>query len=90
MKNIIEKSVIVGKLAELEQELFALEGVFLEKISTQKMEMKLEEDALQIDKQLTEMISRVDRDREAHLNNDNNQFHASCFPFIATNLKYAK
>ncbi|MGM0873951.1 MAG: hypothetical protein ACQEWV_03980 [Bacillota bacterium] len=86
MKNIIEKCVIEGKLAELEQELLALEEAFLVKVSTNKMELQLQEDAYHIDQQLTEMVSCLGTERESHHKNDNYQSHASCFPFVATNM----
>jgi hypothetical protein len=86
MKNIIVKSVIEGKLAELEQELLALEDAFLNKVSTNKMELQLQEDAYHIDQQLTEMISCLGTESKSHLKNDNYQSHASCFPFVATNM----
>ncbi|OAS86297.1 MULTISPECIES: hypothetical protein [Metabacillus] len=86
MKNIIDKSVIEGKLAELEQELMALEEVFIAKVSTNKMEIKLREDASRIDLQLTELISCLSIEKETQLKNDSYQSHASCFPFVATNI----
>jgi hypothetical protein len=86
MKNIIDKSVIEGKLAELEQDLLALEERFVDKVSTNMMDHKLENDAFKIDQQLSEMIFRISLERETHLKNDNYQSQASCFPFVATNL----
>ncbi|MBZ5751511.1 hypothetical protein [Metabacillus rhizolycopersici] len=86
MKNIVEKSVIVRELAELEQEIFALEKVLMNKVSTKKIGQKIIEDAARIDEQLTDIISCLDRAKDTHLKNDNDQSHASIFPLIATNV----
>ncbi|MGM7721961.1 hypothetical protein [Metabacillus sp. Hm71] len=86
MKNIIEKSVIEGKLAELEHELFVLEEAMKEKVSTEKMERKLMEDASQIDQHLTEIISCLDIQQETKQKNDTYRAHASCFSIAAPNI----
>ncbi|KKI88750.1 hypothetical protein WQ54_30030 [Bacillus sp. SA1-12] len=86
MENIIEKSVIEGKLAELEQELFALEKAFKEKAAIENMERKLMEDASQIDQHLTEIISCLDIQKETQRKNDTYRTHASCFSIAAPNI----
>jgi hypothetical protein len=86
MKKIIEKSVIEGKLAELEEEILTLEEAFMDKVSINKIELQLQEDAYHIDQQLTEIISCLGTEKETHLKNDTYQSHASCFPFVATNV----
>lgn len=87
MKNIIDKSVIESKLVELEAELLALEDVFKGKLSTDKIEYQLIDDANHIEQQLSEIISCLDTERETHLQNDRyHTSHASCFPYIASNV----
>lgn len=86
MKNIIDKTVIEGKLAELESELLALENAFNEKLSPNKIEYQLIDDANHIEQQLTEIMSCLDTERETHLQNDRRTSHASCFPYIASNV----
>lgn len=86
MKNIVEKSVIIRELAELEQEIFALEKVLKNKVSTKKMSQNIIEDTARIDQQLTEIISFLDREKDTPLKKDNDHSYASVFPFIATNV----
>jgi len=84
LKNIIEKSVIEEKLEELELELMKLEQELDNRILSKNIEEDLMKQAVQIDCQLSNVMSKVPTNQETPLKNDKYQHYP--FPIIATNL----
>lgn len=83
MKNMIEKSVIEEKLAELENELMKLEMVLDNHKNSAFTEKELLEKVNRIDHQLT-TISNVSITNEAHHKQDHYKQYP--FPIAATNV----
>lgn len=82
MKNMIEKSVIEEKLAELETELIKLEMALDHHKTPAKLENKIMEKVNQIDRQLTS-ISKASITNKAHHKQDHYKQYQ--FPVAATN-----
>jgi len=82
MKNMIEKSVIEEKLAELEYELLKLEMALDNRVTSTITENKMMEKANQIDRQLTAVSNESITNKAHHKQDHYKQYQ---FPIAASN-----